>query len=255
MTGFFLSQLTPIELDELLSADLDGEFDAAALELGHEPDKVRTAITESPSALARRAELACAMVASRSDDALQIDELSRHRLTQAALARAGLRSSRSLPLASIGVAAAIALGVVVAVSRNDSKPTEYAAKVPSTSAAISRSSLAPTKPPPSTPQIAAIAGLPSIGSVATEQGIRQGLAHLVESSRGASTTATTLVSSPLIACLDSLSLPLATTGRIALAVASFRGDSVTVVAADVGNVRHLWLIREADCTIVFTLLA
>ena len=86
MTEFFLSHLTPIELDELLSADLDGELDATAIELSYDPAKVRTTINESPSALARRAELERALVALRADDATRIDELTRRRLTRAALA-------------------------------------------------------------------------------------------------------------------------------------------------------------------------
>ena len=255
MTEFLLAHLTPIELDELLSADLDGELDATAIELSYDPAEVRAAITESPSALARRAELERAMVALRSDDAVHIDELTRRRLTRGALADIPVRDRRSFMLVSVGAAAAIVLGVVIAISQNGPKSTKYAAKALSTSPVFAPHVLAPTKPEPSAPHISAIAGLPSIGTVATEQSIRDGLASIAEISRGGSTTAAIPISTPLTACLDSLSPTRAATRRDALAVASFRGDAVTVVAGDVGKVRHLWLLREADCVIAFELLA
>ena len=255
MTEFFLSHLTPIELDELLSADLDGELDATAIELSYDPAKVRIAITESPRALARRADLERAMVALRSDDATHIDELTRRRLTRRAFGGTGLRNSRSLTLVSISAAAAIVVGVVIAISQHGSKSTNYAAKASSTSTVFAPHSLAPAKPQSTAPQNAAIAGLPSIGTIASEQSVRDGLASIAETGRGGLTTAAIPISTPLTACLDSLAPTHTATRRIALAVASFRGDAVTVVAADVGQVRHLWLIREADCAIAFTLLA
>ena len=257
MTEFLLAHLTPIELDELLSADLDGELDATAIELSYDPAEVRAAITESPSALARRAELERAMVALRSDDAVHIDELTRRRLTRGALADIPVRDPRSFMLVSISIsaAAAIVLGVVIAISQSGSKSTKYAEKASPTSVVLSTRSLTPTEPQPSAPQISAIAGLPSIGTVATEQSVRDGLANLAETSRGGSTTTAIPISTPLTACLDSLAQTRTATRRNALAVASFRDDPVTVVAGDIGQVRHLWLIREADCTIAFTLLA
>lgn len=46
--------LDPELLDELLNADLDGEFDRAATELGYTPDAAREAVRTAPGATSRR---------------------------------------------------------------------------------------------------------------------------------------------------------------------------------------------------------
>ena len=61
MNDFSLRLLDPVTLDELLSADLDGELDAAAADLGFDIEAVRTAIDNDPTALQRRGELASAV--------------------------------------------------------------------------------------------------------------------------------------------------------------------------------------------------
>ena len=79
------------DLDTALSAELDGELDAYAAELGLPADDVRAALA-TPPAVARRAQLAAAQDALRTEpvpDAL--DDVTRRRL----LAGAGVGTSRA----------------------------------------------------------------------------------------------------------------------------------------------------------------
>jgi hypothetical protein len=74
-------------VDELLSADLDGAFDAAARDLGMTPADARARLGATPGAAARAAALAAARdAASVAPDPL--DDLARRRLLDAARAQA-----------------------------------------------------------------------------------------------------------------------------------------------------------------------
>lgn len=77
--------LTPEQIDLLISADLDGEFDAAASDLGLEPGAARTFLESNADAQARRGSLARAR--DLLAEPIEIDELLAARLrTKAAKA-------------------------------------------------------------------------------------------------------------------------------------------------------------------------
>ena len=111
-----LSSHPDFDLDTALSADVDGELDAYAAELGVAPDELRAAVT-GPAATKRRAELATVRTAlgnaPRAGE--ELDEVTRRRL----LAAAGVGAPSSRPardrsfLLRAGAAAAVTLVVVV----------------------------------------------------------------------------------------------------------------------------------------------
>ena len=129
---------TPDQIDELLSARLDDEFDAAAADLGLTPDEARSRLDLTPGV----GERATALVAAR--DALHepaaIDELLAARLrakavrvaaeTNDELTRRRARKSRTLLYAVSGIAAAVvgalALGATIQGS-HDAKTSAPAA--------------------------------------------------------------------------------------------------------------------------------
>jgi hypothetical protein len=116
--------LTPETLDELLSADLDGEFERAAAELGFTVDDARDALDAAPATPQRRAELIRAreLLAAPVSVAPSVTA----RLVAAALdgsvdeLRAGRqRRTRSWRrLVTVAAAAAVAAGVVALVATN-----------------------------------------------------------------------------------------------------------------------------------------
>ena len=128
--------LSPEVVDELLSAELDDEFDRAADELGLEPDDARTRLGATPGLEARRTAL------RRARDAIAVapamDELLEQRLISKAL-RASEQASvtqhrlaaerrRRLWLASGGIAAAVLLvvGLALAINANGSSQNDLA---------------------------------------------------------------------------------------------------------------------------------
>jgi hypothetical protein len=126
--------LRPETLDELLSADIDGEFERAAEELGFTPDGARAALEASPDAGPRRDALVQARDLLASSAALETDDQAR--LVTAALASASDQRRASLrpvaqvsthrfrnarrALVGIGTAAAVIAGVVALSANNPS---------------------------------------------------------------------------------------------------------------------------------------
>jgi hypothetical protein len=111
--------LTPDLVDELLSADLDGEFDAAARDLGLDPVEARTRLAALPAVANRRAAL------TRARDAFAqvppVDELLAARL-RAKATKAGdqVDPSRRAPGArrwqrTLGISGAVAAGIAIVV--------------------------------------------------------------------------------------------------------------------------------------------
>jgi hypothetical protein len=138
--------LEPDELDELLSADLDGELAAAAREQGSDVETIRARIAATPGATDRRTELAAArdVLAERPE----FDELLAARLRAKAVraaeadstardtARRDRRKRAYLTVsgiaASIVLVAAVALAVGRAGSSSGSKNSSAAASSGST---------------------------------------------------------------------------------------------------------------------------
>lgn len=123
------SPFEPNELDELLSAELDGELDAAARDLGLSVAEVSERRRATPGAEDRRAALAAAR--DLLSAAPEIEELLAARLRAKAVrvgaeenvSRRGDRSRRrrQIVLASAGLAAAIAAVVGIAAGLSKSR--------------------------------------------------------------------------------------------------------------------------------------
>jgi hypothetical protein len=120
-------------LDELLSADIDGELDRAAVELGLAPEAARAALEASPAAGARRDALLQARALLAATTALE--PAAEARLVAVALARAtDERQAAGRPavtplstnrprnawrvLVGVGTAAAVIAGVVALSATN-----------------------------------------------------------------------------------------------------------------------------------------
>jgi hypothetical protein len=132
------SPLQPDELDELLSAELDGELAAAALDLGLSTDDASARLRSTPGMAERRAALAAARDLLR--EPAEIEELLAARLRAKAVraaeeddaTRRGDRRDRRrrLLLAAGGLAAAIAavVGIAAALSGSRSDTNSAGAK-------------------------------------------------------------------------------------------------------------------------------
>ncbi len=140
-----MDPLTPDAVDELLSAEIDGEFDAAALDLGYEPAHARELLEGVPGVSERRAAL------TRAAGATQVPPLPEGArealLARVRTATAGNRSRRARNV--LGIAAAVlvvvGLGAVIAVNASDdasddnrSAATAGDASAPTTLAETSR---------------------------------------------------------------------------------------------------------------------
>ncbi|HEY5172493.1 MAG TPA: hypothetical protein VIK54_12275, partial [Acidimicrobiia bacterium] len=148
------SPFEPEELDELLSADLDGELDAAARDLGLSTAEVSARRRATPGADDRRA----ALVAARDllSEPPEIDELLAARLRAKAVraaeaehaSRRGDRSRRRRQglLVAGGLAAAIAavVGIAAGVSASRSGTSTEGAKSALAAPGVPKRALAPT---------------------------------------------------------------------------------------------------------------
>jgi hypothetical protein len=93
--------LTPELLDELLSAELDGELETAARDLGVDPEEIAGRIAATPGAESRRRALAAG---SASLAVEPLDDVTRQRLLGAV--RAGRESADAIPASGAGTSAA-----------------------------------------------------------------------------------------------------------------------------------------------------
>jgi hypothetical protein len=130
--------LTADQIDELLSAELDGELASAASDLGLDPTRVDELLAASPGVDARRHDLATARDAIAAVEPL--DELTAARLRATALAAAGevdstedapggSRSRRRVEWMSVAALVAVAVVIfgIVGVTRNTSSPSHSVA--------------------------------------------------------------------------------------------------------------------------------
>jgi hypothetical protein len=143
--------LNPELLDELISADLDGEFDRAATELGYSPAAARAAVDATPGAVARRAALARARdqlatrpaLAARDQQRLVASALDRdpadiQRVRRRRAERHRFRAAGRV-LAAVGSAAAvIAVIFALAASNPGSSSKSSVASAPGVQSAAPR---------------------------------------------------------------------------------------------------------------------
>jgi hypothetical protein len=141
-------------LDELISADIDGEFDRAATELGFEPSAARAAMEGTPGGAARRDALMRARSVFSTPPPL--DPEREAMLVADALAAADARAARPAPtrlrrhrvqnawrtVAAVGAAAAVIAGIVTIAG---TKPGGEAKSASSTKG-IAGDVAAPNKP-------------------------------------------------------------------------------------------------------------
>jgi hypothetical protein len=146
-----LPPLSPEHVDELLSAELDGEFDAAAVDLGFEPAQAAALLAATEGVDVRRRQLGAAR--DLLADVPELDELTSARL-QTAAASAATESDDELSRARrrrawtrvAGIAAALVavLGIAAIANNNSSGKSK---QVATASGAKANRSLAPTSSP------------------------------------------------------------------------------------------------------------
>lgn len=132
------SPLEPDQLDELLSAELDGELDAAARDLGLSRSEVSERLRATPGVTERRRTLAAAR--ELLGEPAEIDELTAARLRAAALAtverdatdtspRRANRARHGRVFLGAGVAAASVLALVLVAAGLGGQSSEKSASV------------------------------------------------------------------------------------------------------------------------------
>ncbi len=259
--------LSPELLDELCSADLDGELDAACEDLG-------VPIADARDALAaygpRRRQLDGARAAvGTTDDTDALDELDRRRIVGATVARfARPRSATRLRpvLAVVAAAAAVALVAIAATSLRRHDSAKSTAAGPSAAATATTTTVAPR----------------DLGDVADGRDIAQrlGIAHApapapattnAEQSYSVTTTASGQPStqrsvdgkkpSPLSdrfnlteaanpqRCLADLPEASGSTGLRIVATARWHGETITIARGALNGAVVLWGFRPSNCTI------
>jgi len=161
------------ELDELLSADLDGELAEAARERGSDVDAVRARIAVTPGAPERRGALAAAR--ATLSEAPQLDELVAARLRAQAVRAAGSRAElrtaarrdrrhRAL-LTGGGIAACILLVVAIAFAVTRSGTSN------SSNRSAAEPAAAPATPPSTGSKLALSQSVPALGSYTDERAL------------------------------------------------------------------------------------
>jgi len=152
-----MDALTPETVDELLSAELDAEFDAAARDLGYAPAIARELLDAVPDVDARRAALAA------TRDAIAVPPLTderRQELLTHATGSTGVaavdaqRARRPLVARALGVAAIVVLlagvGAVLATrGHNHPKSQDSASDARATAGGSASVSTSPSAVPPS----------------------------------------------------------------------------------------------------------
>jgi hypothetical protein len=172
--------LSPELVDELLSADLDGEFDAAARDLGLDPTAARAQLDAMPDVAARRAALA------QAPGALAVPPLAddvRERLVRTALAagpadelteRRNRRRSLFTVAGSIAAALLVVVGAVAVINGGDSRGGDDSAGV-----AVSDEAYSPDATTAAgevfAPTVGGQVSTVNLGEIADEQALRAAL--------------------------------------------------------------------------------
>jgi len=197
--------LAPETVDELLSAELDDDFDAAARDLGFEPEEARGALASVPGVDSRRAAL------GRARDALavvpEIDELTAQRLRSNAL-RAGTQATRETRrgrqahrwqrvlavTGAVAAAAAVVVGIGALLSRgNETSKTTATSNAAAPKAAPATQGSAPVQAYTTSYNLGAVPDLDTLADrvKATERNARlKDAAAKAPATSGAESTAT-----------------------------------------------------------------
>jgi hypothetical protein len=134
-----IEPMSPEIVDELLSAELDGDFDAAAREHGYAPAIARELLASDPAVADRRAALAAARDAvgvpplTASDRSRLLERAGAARASDALAPRRSRRGAAPIVASVAAVAAVVALvvGVGAALTRGDESANDSsAAKAP-----------------------------------------------------------------------------------------------------------------------------
>ncbi len=244
--------LPPDVVDELLSADLDGEFDAAALDHGLSPQAARAALDALPTTTARRDELARAQQVSAGEP-VSLGELDRERLVRAAtrtdehIPRRTARAPRwrgALVGAAVLAAVAAVAGGVALTNRG------------STSTSKSSGPTAPVAANAAGPQTAGRA-LVDLGPVTNTDSLHAAVLRAAAPTSSTQTFApvpsTSTASNGSTAaparCLARLGAPAGARGLALVGVATYRGQPVSVATATDGRDTLGWAFDAATCRI------
>ncbi len=255
--------LDPELIDELCSADLDGELDAACADHGIGVADARVAI-EAHSA--RRGELAGAgarVAALTADD--ELDELERRRMSRAATSRATRRASvrdrraRVLTaVASIAATAAAVTAVVVLTrgggnssSKSAGTTAPHATAAATTPATVDVGTITDGRDLARRLHVTAAPQPSALGHSAsgTPQSQSRGYSDLAASTTGPSTRAGAAGAAAPARCLPGLPLAAGATGVRIVAAARYQGEALNVARGTLGTTVVLWAFRPADCSV------
>jgi hypothetical protein len=260
--------LRPDQIDELLNAELDGEFDAAASDFGLEPARARELLADAGTE-ARRAAL------SRARDALsetpELDELMAARLRDKAMkagahARTELdivgrqRRLRRLTLASGALAAmvAVVVGIAALADNNGSESKKSSAGVATANRPpVAHASGLPTTalyeagPSTAAPPVPSSAPVLALGPMADAGALQRKLESLdFASGAYARASGDQVAEKAAVSCdAEAKRLTGLTAAPVARARATLAGTPVTVLVFTTIK-GHLVLVLRDDCTLV-----
>ena len=285
-------RFTPDQVDELLSAELDSEFDAAAIAIGLTPSEAAARLEATPGVASRRAALRIAQQRFTVPQTA-LSDIAREQMVRAAVAqsfitpitRAGSTRRRSVQfLAPLGAVAAAVL-VVVVVTRG-SGPRHAS----NTAAVAAPSSVAGSPTPKAAKlrdqfgaQFGAQNRVPvDLGVIRNADELRAKLLatggraerFTTDSQRitvqpGASTTVHRAAGNPApttsapanaveldaassIQCLARLPIRGGSSPPQIVATATFQGHAVVVAVSDDGRTTYVWAFRADSCALVLT---
>jgi hypothetical protein len=248
--------IDPEHVDELLSADLDGELADAVADLGYDGDDVRAQIAANPELQARRDALDRARHALATVSPL--DEVTAARLRTAA--RAELRPPKRTRLYAISGAIAAALVLVVAVVAVAANHSSSSVKTES-SASAARPFIPTTRAPASTgTNFGVVAGLDGLvtrveqvpravasaplhtGDSTSDQHV-EATAKPAEASGGVS-------QAPLSCSLTAQNIAGRSAQLVEQGTATLSGNPVSVWVYDRTGAPELLVVLSPDCKLV-----
>ena len=145
--------LDPGHVDELLSADLDGELGDAARDLGYDVDDVRAQIASDPELRARRAALDRARHELGAYSPLDVVTSARLRNTARAELRAPRRTRVYAAVGAVAAAAVVIAIAAIAISSTRSTSTRVASSA-AAPATITPATITPSTPGPENQSVA-----------------------------------------------------------------------------------------------------
>ena len=247
-------------LDELISADIDGELHAALqdLEIAASVDQVQLWFTTSSRASLRYTAMMAAAKLLSAPFAEPLDEVSKRRLVKATLGHIPVHTPGRIQRVSLAlVAAAACVVLVIGIGVSMTRAPEAEVAVPSATTSF----VPPATQGPEANVRANKSSAADLGTVSNVQQLREKLNDLPSTGQGGSTTTipndagseTAAISAQELNCMAVLPRAESASAPAIVANAQVAGQAVAIAAARDPQGRVLrWVYRISDCAVLFS---